>query len=112
MTGPNETERSDAEAAFERAKGPEPAGLPSMDFSGFVLSLSHSALIHLGDAPNPADESVRVDLPMARHTIDLLAMLSEKTQGNLSGQEEHILEQALFDLRMRYVEVAKSKQGK
>ncbi len=109
--GPNSAERDAAEAAFEQAKASTPQGLPNMDFSNFVLSLSHSALIHLGDAPNPADGKITVDLVMARHTIDLLAMLSEKTQNNLNGEEERILGHALYDLRMRYVEVAKSAGG-
>lgn len=86
-----------------------PGELPEIDFSTFVLSLSHSVLVHLGDAPNPASGRSEVSLPMARQTIDLLALLREKSKGNLTGEEEHILEQALFDLRMRYVEVAKSK---
>jgi hypothetical protein len=52
---------------------------------------------------------VRVNLPMARQTIDLLALLEKKTRGNLSGEEERLLEQVLCDLRMRYVEVSKSQ---
>ncbi len=104
---PSPERAADAEAAFEQQR-PHDAALPKMDFAGFVLSLSHSALIHLGDAPNPADQRVHVDLAMARHTIDLLALLSEKTQNNLTGEEERILGQALYDLRMRYVEVART----
>jgi hypothetical protein len=109
--GPKPADRDAAEALFERAKATDAPALPSIDFSGLVLSLSHSALIHLGDAPNPADGKVAVDLAMARHSIDLLSLLSEKTQNNLTGAEEHILGQALYDLRMRYVEVAKTVAG-
>lgn len=109
--GPNPADRDAAEALFEQAKTGAAQALPSMDFANFVLSLSHSALIHLGDAPNPGDERVLVDLQMARHTIDLLAVLWEKTQNNLSGEEERILSQVLYDLRMRYVEVAKAGSG-
>jgi hypothetical protein len=82
--------------------------LPAIDFSTFVLSLSHSVLVHLGDTPNPADGRVEANLPLARQTIDLLDLLQEKTRGNLSGEEERTLSQALYDLRMRYVEVASS----
>lgn len=110
-TGPNSAERDAAEAAFEQAKVGAAPGLPQMDFSNFVLSLSHSALIHLGDAPNPADGATSVDLVMARHTIDLLAMLADKTQNNLNGEEERVLGHALYDLRMRYVEVARAAGG-
>jgi hypothetical protein len=74
-----------------------------------VLSLSHSALVHLGDAPNPADGNRDINLQMARQTIDLLSLLQEKTKSNLSGEEERIIDQALFDLRMRYVEVSKAQ---
>jgi hypothetical protein len=83
------------------------AGLPGIDFSTFVLSLSHSALVHLGDAPDPEGKR-SVNLPLARQTIDLLSLLSDKTRGNLSGPEERILGQALYDLRLRYVEVNRS----
>jgi uncharacterized protein DUF1844 len=84
----------------------EPDDLPAVDFTTFVLSLSHSALLHLGDAPHPLDETSEVDLPMARQTIDLLALIQEKTHGNLTGAEEQMLTQVLDDLRLRYVEVS------
>jgi hypothetical protein len=83
------------------------AGLPAIDFATFVLSLSHSALVHLGDAPDPEGKR-SVNLPLARQTIDLLTLLQTKTHGNLTGPEERILEQALYDLRVRFVEVSKA----
>lgn len=111
--GPDAADLRASEAAFQSAKSEsvseEEARLPDIDFATFVLSLSHSALVHLGDAPNPGDGKLEANLPMARQTIDLLNVLQEKTRSNLSGEEERILEQALYDLRMRYVEVAKSK---
>ena len=85
----------------------QPDDLPAVDFTTFVLSLSHSALLHLGDAPDPtSDGPSEVDLPMARQTIDLLALIQEKTHGNLTGAEEQMLTQALYDLRLRFVEVS------
>lgn len=81
--------------------------LPSIDFATFVLSLSHSALVHLGDAPDPTGTSPAPNLPLASQTIDLLGLLEEKTRGNLTGQEERILSQTLYDLRMRFIEVSK-----
>ena len=85
----------------------QPDDLPAMDFTTFVLSLSHSALVHLGDAPHPTSDGMsEVDLPMARQTIDLLALIQEKTHGNLTGAEEQMLTQALYDLRLRFVEVS------
>jgi len=85
----------------------QPDDLPAVDFTTFVLSLSHLALLHLGDAPHPSGgTSEEVDLPMARQTIDLLALIQEKTHGNLTGAEEQMLTQALYDLRLRFVEVS------
>ncbi len=87
-----------------------PAGdgstLPAIDFSTFVMSLSHSVLVNLGDAPDQEGQK-GADLVLARQTIDLLALLQEKTRNNLTGPEEHLLEQALTDLRLRYVEVSR-----
>lgn len=80
--------------------------MPAMDFATFLISLSTSALYHLGlvaeqeGQPPPAP-----DLPMARQTIDLLEMLEEKTRGNLSEDEAQLLESMLYELRMQFVEV-------
>ncbi|MBX3192473.1 MAG: DUF1844 domain-containing protein [Labilithrix sp.] len=83
--------------------------LPSIDFATFVLSLSHSALMHLGEAPDPETNKVETHLPLAKQNIDILGLLEEKTKGNLTGDEERLLAQVLFDLRMRYVERSKVK---
>jgi hypothetical protein len=83
--------------------------LPQLDFATFVLSLSHSALMHLGEAPHPDSNKVEANLPLAKQNIDILGLLEEKTKGNLSGDEERLLAQILFDLRMRYVERTKKK---
>ena len=88
---------------------PEAKELPSLDFATFVLSLSHSALMHLGEAPHPDDNQVRVSLSLAKQTIDLLGLLEEKTKGNLNGEEERLIGQILFDLRMRFVEKSKAQ---
>jgi len=86
--------------------------LPTIDFPTFVMSLSHSVVMHLGDAPNPETQKVEVDLALARQTIDLLGLLEEKTKGNLSGDEERLLTHVLFDLRMRFVEAEKKAEPK
>jgi hypothetical protein len=83
--------------------------LPRVDFATFVLSLSHSALLHLGEAEHPDTGTLEKNLSLARQTIDLLGMLEEKTRGNLTGDEERLIGQILFDLRMRYVEQSKTK---
>jgi Domain of unknown function (DUF1844) len=83
--------------------------LPRLDFSTFVLGLIGTAYVHLGDAPSPEGQIGHEarNLLLARQDIDLLGLLQEKTKGNLTGDEERLLEQALCDLRMRYVEVAR-----
>lgn len=90
------------------AKSKAEETLPSIDFATFVLSLSHSALMHLGEAPHPETNKVEKSLPLARQTIDLISLLEEKTKGNLTGDEERLIHQILFDLRMRFVELSKS----
>ncbi len=111
--GPGESQSRASQTMYDDARGggqkPGAQELPAVDFATFVLSLSHSALVHLGDAHNPVSGRIERNLPMARQTIDLLALIEEKTAGNLTGEEESVLEQALHDLRMRYVEVASSR---
>lgn len=80
---------------------------PQITFSLFVLSLSASAEIHLGRLPVPGtDQPAPPNLTEAAHLIEVLAMLKEKTDGNLDESEEQLLEAILYDLRLRYVEVA------
>ena len=81
---------------------------PPADFNTLVLSLSTSALMYLGMLEAPEGEPSAKNLPLARHTIDLLAMLEKKTKGNLSGEEEMLLGQVLYDLRMHFVTASKS----
>lgn len=88
-------------------EGSDQEPLPTIDFATFILSLSHSALMHLGEAPHPETNKVETNLPLAKQNIDLLGLLEEKTKGNLTGDEERLLAQVLFDLRMRYVERTK-----
>ncbi|HTN83673.1 MAG TPA: DUF1844 domain-containing protein [Sorangium sp.] len=83
-----------------------PPELPTLDFSTFVLSIIGSAYVHLGDAPSPEGNEEQ-NLVLAHQDIDLLTLLQEKTKGNLTGDEERLLETALYDLRMRYLEVSK-----
>lgn len=84
-------------------------GLPEFDFITFVLSLHRSAACHLGRAPDPETNTCQENMPLAKQTIDILSMLLEKTQGNLTGEEERILSEVLYDLRMAFVK-AQSEQ--
>jgi hypothetical protein len=82
----------------------EPAA-PRVDFSMLILSVSHSAFYHLGLVEDPATkQTAPVDKALARSDIDLLEILQEKTQGNLTPEEEKLLQSLLYDLRMRFVE--------
>ena len=81
--------------------------LPAVDFHTFVLSLGSSALLHLGELEHPEGGEVEIDLPMAKHTIDILTMLEEKTKGNLTPPEEKLMQGLLYDLRLRYVNATK-----
>jgi hypothetical protein len=83
--------------------------LPEINFSTFVVSLSTQALMHLGEIPNPSNGNVEKDFPIAKQMIDIVGMLKDKTRGNLDNSEEKLIEDILFDLRMRYVEAVKHK---
>ena len=78
---------------------------PDIDFNTFVLSLSTSALMHLGKLPGSEDDTV--NLAHAKQSIDCIAMLEEKTKGNLTGEEERLISEVLYDLRLRFVAASK-----
>jgi hypothetical protein len=78
-----------------------------IDFSTFLIGLASSALIHLGDAPNPETGKSGQDLLLTKQTLDLLTVLREKTRGNLSNEEERLFDGLLTDLRLRYVDAQK-----
>ena len=83
----------------------------AVTFTGFVISLMTTAAVHFGDYPDPATgEKKPLNLEGASQMIEILAMLEQKTRGNLTAQERSMLEQVLYDLRMRYV-VAQQAQG-
>ena len=77
--------------------------LPEVNFSTFVVSLSTEVLFHLGEIPHPISGEKQKDLILAKHAIDTLAMLMEKTQGNLTEEEKKLLESMLYDLRMAFI---------
>lgn len=74
-----------------------------LDFSGFILSLNTSALIHLGEIPDPESKQRVVNLPAARHTINILEIIIEKTEGNLSEEEHKLINDIIYDLRMKVI---------
>jgi hypothetical protein len=76
---------------------------PEVDFKFFATTLAIQASMALGQIPNPASNKAEVDLGQARFLIDTLGMLKEKTKGNLTPEEERLLENFLYDLRMIYL---------
>ena len=81
----------------------------AITFVGFIVSLVHTSYMHMGDVPDPLSGKAEPDLPSAQQIIDILALLEEKTRGNLTAEERQILEQALYELRLRFVEVSENK---
>lgn len=75
------------------------------DFSGFILSLGTSALVHLGETVLPDQKTAGTNLPQAKEIIDLLSLLEEKTKGNLTKEESNLLSNLLYTLRMKFVEI-------
>ena len=82
-----------------KADGP----MPEVTFSTFVISLASSALVHLGEVPNPETGGTETSLPLAKHSIDVLEMLRAKTENGLEEQERKLLESILYELRMKFV---------
>ena len=77
----------------------------SLSFTAFVLSLASTAAIHFGDLPDPVSgERTALNLDGAAQMIEILSLLDQKTRGNLTAEERQMLEQLLYELRMRFVE--------
>ena len=85
--------------------------LPKIDLTTFFLSISSAAFMGMGLVPPAEGHEPHVDLELARQNIDLLELMHEKTKGNRTADEERLIEQLLFETRMRFVEVQKNKQG-
>jgi hypothetical protein len=77
--------------------------MPEVTLTAFVMSLNTSALFHLGEISDPVTGDKNQDLVLAKHTIDTLKLLQDKTKGNLNAEEQDLLRHVLYDLKMRYV---------
>jgi len=78
---------------------------PQLSFTAFVLSLASTAAIHFGDLPDPVSgEQAELNLDGAAQMIEILALMEQKTRGNLSAEEREVLNQVLYELRLRFVE--------
>lgn len=80
-----------------------------LTFSALILSLSTSALVNLGELPDPLSNEKGINLALAKQTIGIVEMLKEKTKGNLSADEDRLINNMLYDLRIKYVGMAQTK---
>lgn len=114
---PSDREASAAGSAREASSGPsaladhphEPG--PPVTFSSFVFSLGTSALMFMGEQLDPREERPPVNLAQAKEIIDILSVLEGKTRGNLTSEEQTMLEEMLYALRMKYVSLAAPSAG-
>ncbi len=114
QAGRDEALAGDAPAATAETHGEPPPeasatrDFPPIDFSTFIMSLSTQALMQLGEIGDPATGQVEKDVAVAKQTIDIIAMLNEKSKGNLDETEERLMQEILYNLRMRYVEAVRN----
>ncbi len=104
-----EKEKLDEQAKEQEDKGPQgPAAreLPPPTFSTLISSLAAQTMLAMGGMEDPRTKRRIVDLALAKHHIDTLAALEEKTKGNLTDEEVKLLDQVLYQVRMQYVQMA------
>ena len=96
------TEETENHSTADAAGDPDASAI---NFVGFVLSLAHTAAVHFGDVADPVSGAkAEANLVAAQQMIDILALREEKTRGNLTAEERQLLDQVLFELRLRFVE--------
>jgi hypothetical protein len=101
-----EVPKEEAKQEEQEEKEAERTPLPEVNFNSLIFSLSSSALLNLGEIADPHSGEKKKDLDLAKHTIDTIAMLKERTEGNLDEEEAKFIENVLTDLRWRYVKAA------
>jgi len=104
----DEKYKEKVEQEKEAAKVSGESDIPEPDFSFFITSLGLQASIALGNIPNPLTNRKEENIKQARFLIDTLAVLKEKTKGNLSSEEESLLDNLLYELRMQYINKTKT----
>lgn len=98
-------------AAASAARSAEKRGQAGqIDFSSFVISLATTALMHLGEVPDPSVGKPREDLDAAKQMVDILGILKEKSEGNRTAEEDRLLEEILYELRMKFLSKSKTIQ--
>ena len=102
-----ETEKTNSPENKEEKVKASKCVMPEVTFTSFVISMNTSALYHLGEMAEPETGKKNKDLVLAKHAIDTLCLLQKKTEGNLTTEEKSILDNVLYDLRIRYVKANK-----
>jgi hypothetical protein len=95
------------EAPKEEVKSEEAKGEPQLDFFNYIASLGFQTMIFLGEMPNPITNQVEKNLKQAKFLIDTLVILRDKTKGNLSKEEDDLLNGSIYELQLRYVDLSK-----
>ena len=110
---PPAKEQQPPQASQEKAASqiPPQASSPTVDFASFLLSLATTGMVHLGEIPEPNTGKKSEDLEGARQMIEILSILKEKTEGNLTGEEAKLLENLLYELRMNFMSKSKSSKS-
>ena len=99
----DETKEYSIAEESQATEAQQEAPLPEINFATFVVSLNASALLNLGAIEDPSTGQTNKNLAMAKQTIDILSLLEEKTEGNLSTEETNLIKNILYDLRIIYV---------
>ncbi len=102
--------QEDSECGCGEGKVPDKQGkcvMPEVTFPAFIMSLNTSALYHLGEISDPATGKRIVDLDLAKHAIDTLVLMQNKTKGNLTEDEAELLKNMLYDIKIRFVKAVK-----
>jgi hypothetical protein len=105
----DETWKEKAKEEKESVKNQKDFLPPEPDFNFFISTLSLQASIFLGLIPNPGTDKKEENFPQAKFIIDTIAMLKDKTKGNLSTEEDSLLENVLYELRMQYISISENK---
>ena len=88
-------------------EAPQAAAEPHLDFFNYIASLGFQTMIFLGEMPNPITNKIEKNLKQAKFLIDTLVILRDKTKGNLSKEEDELLNGSIYELQLRYVELSK-----
>lgn len=99
----------ETEPVHEMKPEPRDESIPKIDFPTLVMSFASASMISMGLVPDPVTGEVQKDLLIAQQNIDVISLLREKTKGNVTPEEERLMEQILYELRMHYIEALKEK---